>query len=161
MIVNKENRLMVVSRIHERVLPCVLLLMTVLCSFNGCSHSLPRAEIDCTKFSRPLQRDQFTPPSENDTIDTSTAEKMILRKAYPQYPELAVRAGLEGKVVVKVWIGHDGIVKQALIDRSDAEIFNDVALDAARRLLFKRPSCGGIVVSVWARIPMKFKLVDR
>lgn len=86
---------------------------------------------------------------------------MIHRKAYPKYPELAVRAGLEGKVVVKVWIGHDGIVKQALVAESDAEIFNEAALDAARRLLFKRPSCGGIIVSVWARIPMKFKLVER
>ncbi len=86
---------------------------------------------------------------------------MIHRKVLPKYPELAIRAGLEGTVWVKLWIGRDGIVKQALIVKSDAEILNDASLDAARRLLFKVPSCGGESVSVWATIPIKYKLLPR
>ncbi|MBI5472428.1 MAG: energy transducer TonB [Ignavibacteriae bacterium] len=86
---------------------------------------------------------------------------MILRKVLPKYPELAIRAGLEGTVWVKLWIGRDGIVKQALVVKSDAEIFDDASLDAARRLVFTAPLCMGKAVSVWATIPIKYKLLHR
>ncbi len=141
----------------------VLLVAVMLAStvHVGCNNSMFRTEVDCSSFPKAAQRDEFTPPEESEAIDTPTAEKMLVRKSYPKYPELALRAGLEGTVWVKLWIGQDGIVKQAFIWKSDAEIFNDASLDAARRLLFKRPSCKGKAISVWATIPMKFKLMER
>jgi TonB family protein len=140
----------------------VVLLAAIVVSVvpGGCRSLGSRSEIDCSRFPQSVQRDEFTPPAENEMIDTQTAEKMIVRKAYPKYPELALRAGLEGTVLVKLWIGQDGIVKQALVAKSDADIFNEASLDAARRLLFKPPSCNGKAVSVWATIPIRFKLVN-
>jgi protein TonB len=93
-------------------------------------------------------------------IDTDTAEKMLLHKEFPRYPELAKRAGLEGTVLIRLWIGKDGTVKQVSIVKSDAEIFNEPSLEAAKRLLFRAASCNGIAISVWATIPMRFRLVN-
>jgi TonB family protein len=140
----------------------VVLLAAIAVSVvhSGCGSLASRSEIDCSRFPQAVQRDEFTPPAENETIDTQTAEKMLVRKAYPKYPELALRAGLEGTVLVKLWIGQDGIVKQAFIAKSDADIFNEATLDAARRLLFKPASCKGKAISVWATIPIRFKLVN-
>lgn len=122
---------------------------------------MSRTEIDCSSFPKAVERDELTPPAQNEKVDAETAEKMLLRKVYPKYPELALRAGLEGTVWVKLWIGQDGIVKQALIAKSDAEIFNEASLYAARRLLFKPASCKGKAITVWTNIPMRFKLRDR
>ena len=143
--------------VKSRVLPVAAALAFLVLS--GCS-SLPRAEIDCSHFPGAAQRDEFTPPDESDTVDTKLAEKMMTRKAYPKYPELAMRAGLQGMVWVKLWIGQDGIVKRASVVKSDAEIFNEVSLEAALKLVFSPASCGGTPISVWATIPIRFKLID-
>ena len=126
---------------------------------SECS-SLPRTEIDCSHFSGATLSNDITPPAESDTVDTKLAERMITRKAYPKYPERAMRAGLQGTVWVKLWIGRNGIVKNAYVVKSDAEIFNEASLEAARKLEFSPASCGGTPVSVWATIPIRFKLLD-
>ncbi|HEX9656531.1 MAG TPA: energy transducer TonB [Bacteroidota bacterium] len=134
----------------------VVVMLPVLACSGG--STLPRTEVDCSQFSETTQPDAFTPPDQRTTIDWKTAAKMIIRRVYPKYPDLALRAGLEGTVDVKLWIGQDGIVKQAFVVKSNGEIFNESALDAARRLLFSPATCHGTVLSVWATIPIRFKI---
>ena len=88
-------------------------------------------------------------------------EPQIVKKVEPKYPELAMRAGLEGKVWVKIWVDKEGKVKQVVVLKSDAEIFNEPAVEAAKQFLFTPAYMNNGPVSVWVSVPFKFKLADR
>jgi len=60
-------------------------------------------------------------------------EPVVVKKVEPKYPDLAMRAGLEGKVWVKIWVDKEGKAKQVVILKSDAEIFNEPAMEAAKQ----------------------------
>lgn len=140
-------------------LQTIILAVTVLL-LNGCGSSVPLNEIDCSRFPEAVHHDESFPPEQNVTIESDMAEKILVHKEYPKYPELAMRAGLEGTVLIRLWIDRNGTVKQASILKSDAEIFNDVSLAAAKKLVFRPTSCDGRRISVWARIPIRFKLTN-
>ena len=83
--------------------PRVLFVLMLTCAmYEGCSTSLPLTEIDCSRFPQAVHRDESTPPEENEMIDTDIAEKMLLHKEFPTYPDLAKRAGLEGSVRIRL-----------------------------------------------------------
>jgi protein TonB len=88
-------------------------------------------------------------------------EPVVVKKAEPKYPELAMRAGLEGRVWVKIWVDKEGKPKQVVVLKSDAEIFNEAAVEAAKQFLFTPAYMNNGPVSVWVSVPFKFKLADR
>ena len=85
----------------------------------------------------------------------------IIRKVAPVYPELAIRANPEGTVLVKIWVDREGKPREALVVKSDADIFNDAATAAAMQFLFTPAYMNSGPVSVWVTIPFRFKLADR
>lgn len=88
-------------------------------------------------------------------------EPVVVRKVEPKYPELAMRAGLEGKVWVKIWVDKEGKPKQVVVIKSDAEIFNEAAVEAAKQFLFTPAYMNNGPVAVWVSVPFRFKLADR
>ncbi|HTX18452.1 MAG TPA: TonB family protein [Bacteroidota bacterium] len=76
----------------------------------------------------------------------------------PLYPEIARRAGVEGTVWVKIWVDKEGKAKKAQIIKSDAELFNQAAIDAAMQWVFTPAVMNNGPVAVWVSIPFKFKL---
>lgn len=88
-------------------------------------------------------------------------EPQIVKKVEPKYPELAMRAGLEGKVWVKIWVDKEGKVKQVVVMKSDAEIFNEPAVEAAKQFVFTPAYMNNGPVSVWVSVPFKFRLAER
>jgi len=76
----------------------------------------------------------------------------------PSYPEIARRAGVEGTVWVKIWVDKEGKAKKAQILKSDAELFNQAAIDAAMQWVFTPAVMNNGPVAVWVSIPFKFKL---
>ena len=82
----------------------------------------------------------------------------IVKAVKPAYPPLAIRAGLEGKVIVKIWVDRLGKTRQVEIVRSDHEIFNEAALDAARQYVFTPAYMNNGPVSVWVAVPFTFQL---
>lgn len=76
----------------------------------------------------------------------------------PAYPEIARRAGVEGTVWVKIWVDKEGKAKKAQILKSDAELFNQPAIDAAMQWVFTPAVMNNGPVAVWVSIPFKFKL---
>ena len=141
-----------------RALIAIAALLSLLS--GGCVSSIPLTEIDCSRFPEAIDHNDSFPPDKSVTIDSAEAERMLIHKEYPQYPELAIRAGLEGTVVVRLWIGRDGSVRKAFILKSSAEIFNEPTLKAAEKLLFRPAACDGTAISVWATMPIRFKLTD-
>jgi protein TonB len=88
-------------------------------------------------------------------------EPQIIKQVKPNYPELAMRAGLEGKVWVKIWVDKEGKPRDVVILKSDAEIFNEPAIAAARQFLFTPAYMNNGPVDVWVSVPFNFKLADR
>lgn len=76
----------------------------------------------------------------------------------PKYPDLATRAGLEGTVWIKIWVDKEGKPRKAVVQKSDAEIFNQPAVEAAMQWIFTPAMMKNGPVSVWVSIPFKFKL---
>ena len=81
-----------------------------------------------------------------------------VKQVTPKYPDLATRAGLEGTVWVKIWVDKEGKPKKAVVQKSDAEIFNQPAVDAAMQWVFTPAMMKNGPVSVWVSIPFRFKL---
>ena len=88
-------------------------------------------------------------------------EPVPIKKVEPKYPELAMRAGLEGRVWVKIWVDKEGKAKQVVVLKSDAEIFNEAAVEAAKQFVFTPAYMNNGPVSVWVSVPFKFKLADK
>jgi len=88
-------------------------------------------------------------------------EPVPIKKIEPKYPELALRAGLEGNVYIKVWVDKEGKVRKAVVVKSDAPIFEEAAKEAAMQWVFTPALMQNGPVSVWVVIPFRFRLADR
>jgi TonB family protein len=76
----------------------------------------------------------------------------------PTYPEIAREKGLEGSVMVKITVGVDGTVEDALILESTDPIFEESALEAAMHSQFKPANLDGAPTKSRVAIPYQFKL---
>ncbi|MCZ6775125.1 MAG: TonB family protein [Ignavibacteria bacterium] len=99
-----------------------------------------------------------TPPADFVPVEK---QPQIVKKVKPVYPDLAMRAGLEGKVWVKIWVDKEGKVREVRILKSDAEIFDEPAIEAAKQFIFTPAYMNKGPVSVWVSVPFKFQLADR
>jgi periplasmic protein TonB len=84
----------------------------------------------------------------------------IVKRVVPVYPEMAMRAGMEGTVYVKILVDKDGKPKKAVVIKSTTEIFNDAATEAAMQFLFTPAVMNNGPVKVWVAVPFKFKLKE-
>ena len=88
-------------------------------------------------------------------------DPVVVKEVRPDYPPLAIKAGLEGNVIIRVWVNTDGLVRKAEVLRSDGVIFEQPALAAARQWVFTPALMQDRPVSVWVTIPVKFRLRER
>jgi protein TonB len=105
-----------------------------------------------------IKIDDDAPPADFVAVEK---EPVVVKKVEPKYPELAMRAGLEGKVWVKIWVDKEGKAKQVIVLKSDAEIFNEPAVEAAKQFVFTPAYMNNGPVSVWVSVPFKFRLADK
>jgi protein TonB len=105
-----------------------------------------------------IKIDDDTPPADFVAVEK---DPVVIKKIEPKYPDLAMRAGLEGKVWVKIWVDKEGKPRQVVVMKSDAEIFNEPAVEAAKQFLFTPAYMNNGPVAVWVSVPFKFKLADR
>lgn len=85
-------------------------------------------------------------------------EPQVVKEVKPSYPDIAQRAGIEGRVIVKIWVDKEGRPHEAIVLKSDAEIFNKAAVDAAMQYRFTPAIMNKGPVAVWVVIPFTFKL---
>jgi TonB family protein len=88
-------------------------------------------------------------------------EPVLKKRADPRYPDVARKAGIEGKVWVKLWIGTDGKVADAQLIKTDHEALVEASLDAARKFEFEPAIMKGKPTAVWVTVPFAFKLADK
>jgi TonB family protein len=88
-------------------------------------------------------------------------EPILKKKSDPRYPDLARKAGIEGKVWVKLWVGTDGKVGDAQVIKADHEALVEAALEAGRKFEFEPAVVKGKTTAVWVTVPFMFKLADK
>jgi protein TonB len=107
-----------------------------------------------------VQIEQDIMIDEEDPPDFVPVEKtpVPIKQVQPDYPEIARRAGVEGTVWVKILVDKEGKAKKAVVMKSDAEIFNEPAIAAAKQWVFTPAIMNNGPVAVWAAVPFRFKL---
>ncbi len=82
-----------------------------------------------------------------------------LRPIKPKYPEIAQEAGIEGTVVVQVFVDAKGRVKETIILKGIPNTgLDEAAADAIRIVRFKPAKQRERAVGVWISIPVNFRL---
>ncbi len=80
----------------------------------------------------------------------------------PKYPRLAQRRGLEGVVLLEVWVDIQGRVKELRISSSSGHsILDKAALKAVRNWRFSTGSIRGKPEEMWVKVPVRFQLQPR
>jgi len=82
----------------------------------------------------------------------------VLSQAIPVYPEEAIKKNLNGMVWLKVKVDESGAPASVDVERSTNPLFNDAALQAAKRYKFTPAMKSGRPVAVSVIIPFKFNL---
>jgi len=98
-------------------------------------------------------------PDPGAMVEYEKAPEMI-EAAKPYYPEAAQQAGVTGKVYVKVLVDKEGIPKKAVVLKSESELFNESAVDAAMKSRFTPAIQDGKPIAVWIVLPYSYALGD-
>ncbi len=96
-------------------------------------------------------------PDPDEFIPYSKSPKVV-SKPTPKYPELARKAGLEGRVVLKVFVDKQGNVKDAILLKGVSKALNEAAENAAYKAKFKPAENNGQPVGVWIAFYYNFTL---
>lgn len=81
----------------------------------------------------------------------------LVHSVNPVYPEIARKAGLNGKVFLKFLVDKTGRVSNVTVLRGQ-EIFRQAAIDAILQFRFKPAQQNDKPVSVWMTQPISFRL---
>lgn len=101
--------------------------------------------------------DSSVPPPDFVPVEK---EPQIIQQSTPKYPAEAIKDKIEGRVWVKIWIDKDGMPHQAVILKSDAQIFDEPSVQAAMKYRFTPAIMNKKPVAVWVVIPFTFKLME-
>ncbi|MEO0156386.1 MAG: energy transducer TonB [candidate division WOR-3 bacterium] len=116
--------------------------------------------IAATEFREDIIRTQPTGP-EIEVIPYAKVEvkPKPISIPKPDYPELARKAGIEGKAIVEAIVDTDGSVMEAKIFKSSGNpMLDEAAIAAARRAKFTPAKQRDMFVRVRVNIPFDFKL---
>ncbi len=117
--------------------------------------TIEETEIDLAQID-----DAPPPPPEEDEVFEffAVSEKpKLLHKETPKYPDLARRAGIEGRVTIMVTISKKGDVIDAKVLKS-IPMLDEAALSAAKKCKFKPAKQRDRFVKVKMSIPFDFRL---
>lgn len=92
------------------------------------------------------------------TPDVTLPELILATKVKPEFPEIARRARLSGKVICEAVIDVEGNVTDVKILSSPSPIFNEPTVEALRQWKYKPAILGGQPVSVYLTVVVDFDL---
>jgi bla regulator protein blaR1 len=93
-------------------------------------------------------------PAETDSVSYDV-EPVPLTAPPPAYPAPARDAQIEGRVLLHVLVGTDGLVRSVKVIQGVDEL-NESAMDAAKKWTFQPALKNGVPVATWIEIPMSF-----
>lgn len=125
--------------------------------------TVQRAPVLPLPLSTPTPQPAETPKTTGAAEDVVPAfvpvevQPQIVERVEPRYPDLLRRAGVEGRVVVRVLVGTDGRAERVEVLRSDHEGFDAATVEAVRRWRFAPAVQAGQPVRVWMTVPVRYR----
>jgi len=125
----------------------------------------PPAPATTTLEPTPSTAAASTSTAASARADTSSAARSapyaeelptVVERVSPSYPQGALRAGVEGTVVVQARVRTDGTVAETRVSQSIPEL-DDAAAACVKRWSFKPATSGGAPVEWWVRVPVEFE----
>lgn len=110
------------------------------------------------KLPKSDEQENKAKSDEPDINGLKEVEKLpeLIEAAKPEYPEIARRAGITGNVFVKVLVDKEGIPKKAIVIKTDSELFNQSAINAAMKSKYTPAINKGEKTEVWIVLPYRF-----
>jgi protein TonB len=121
---------------------------------DGLDEGIPALPSDITVEVREEEPDvyEITPVEREPFLDIRELQKLVV------YPEVAKRAGIEGRVFVRVLVGKNGVPKKHIIEGSDSDLLNAAAAKAVMSTVFTPAIQNNKPVECWVSIPIIFRL---
>jgi periplasmic protein TonB len=94
----------------------------------------------------------FVPVEKEPYIDIKELQRKVI------YPDLAKRAGIEGKVNIRVLVGKNGVPKKHIVESTDSDLLNDAAIRAVMNSVFTPAIQNNQPIDCWVSIPIVFRL---
>jgi TonB family protein len=85
------------------------------------------------------------------------SQALLLQKVTPNYPQQALKAGIEGAVILQAWIGKDGCIRDLkLVDGS--LLLGRAAVEAVKQWRYKPYLRNGVAVEAQTYVTVNFRL---
>lgn len=121
------------------------------------------ANIDWNASSQPVNIEkpveEELDPNEYIAVEVEPQVDLPKLQGLVNYPEMARRAGIEGKVVLRVLVDKQGNAKKVLVESSDNKLLDKEAIEAIKKYGKFEPAIQNRQpVTCWVSIPIVFKL---
>lgn len=90
-------------------------------------------------------------------LPENLSAKLLLQKVQPSYPEQALRAGLQGPVVLQAWIGRDGTIRDVKLIQGSL-LLGQAAYKAVKQWRFQPYLLNGRAVEAQTYVTVDFRL---
>lgn len=98
-----------------------------------------------------------TPASPGPHIELPSSDADYLHNPRPAYPAKSRRLGEQGKVIVRVLIGVDGLAQKAEIRQSSGfERLDEAALNTVKNWRYVPGKRAGVVEAMWFNVPINY-----
>jgi len=126
---------------------------------GGWDNTNPSTDGTGTPTVTNVQREEIIPSSDEfvnaekyPNVDLALLQKNVI------YPEMALRAGIEGTVHLQVLVLSTGKVSTINIITSDSEMLNESAIEAVKKTPFTPAIQAKNPIPCWVTIPITFRL---
>lgn len=100
-------------------------------------------------------------PAVEPDVGAAPIEATLAYRTVPlKYPPVALRAHMEGTVVLKVWVDEQGVPQEVKIEQSSgyAQLDRSARDQVLHGWRFQPATVGGKAVRAWARVPVSFNV---
>ena len=92
-------------------------------------------------------------------VELPSSDANYLQNPKPAYPAISKRLGEQGKVILRVLIGADGLPQKAEIKQSSGfDRLDQAALTTVMRWRYVPGKRGGVPETMWFQVPLNFVL---
>ena len=99
------------------------------------------------------------PPPSPPKVELPSSDADYLQNPKPAYPPVSKRLGEQGKVLVRVLIGADGLAQKAEIRQSSGfERLDHAALSTVQKWRYMPGKRAGVAEAMWFTVPVNFVL---
>ena len=91
------------------------------------------------------------------SLSEDSSQALLVQKVPPSYPEQALKAGLQGVVVLQAWIGKDGSIRDLKL-MNGSLLLGQAAVKAVRQWRYKPYLRNGVAVEAETFVTVNFRL---